>query len=185
MQGRLIALLIILAVTIIACDNASPTPTATTEATTAPTATTEPTSAPTATPITTQNLPALELLSAAPETCTLAESYSAVLGFNAMYYEMTTDNRLHIRLLADDGSLIMEDDTSSENKDGEEGWGFYPLAYDLPENAHLRVEVTVFESDDEDAIQSSFSSLTYDWQYPKIMECAVVSSCQANRRFIS
>ena len=32
---------------------------------------------------------------------------------------------------------------------------------------------------------SNLVELNLHWQYPKIMECAVVSSCQANRRFIS
>lgn len=160
MQLRLGIGLILLVGLIVACDTATPTPDPTATSTPAPTQ--EATTAPTSTPMPTENLPALELLAGDAETCSITESYSVVLGFNAMHYELTTDNHMAIRLLAEDGSIIMEDESSTENKDGEEGWGFYPVAYDVPDNTALTIEVTVFESADDDAQQTSFSSLTYN-----------------------
>jgi len=144
----------------VACDNATPTPEPTATSTMQPTESA--TTAPTSTPISTENLPALELLSGSADTCTVAESYSVVLGFTAMHYEITTDNHIKLRLIDADGVILMEDESSTENKDGEEGWGFYPIAYDLPDDSALTIEVTMFESADDDAQQTSFSSLTYN-----------------------
>ncbi len=144
---------------LVACDNATPTPDPTATSTQAPT---QEATSPTSTPMQTENLPALELLSGYAETCSITESYSVVLGFNAMHYEITSTNHVKLRLLAEDGSVIMEDESSTENKDGEEGWGFYPVAYDVPDNTALTIEVTVFDGADDDAQQTSFSSLTYD-----------------------
>lgn len=117
---------------------------------------------PTITPMDTTESPAIELLSGFADTCTVAESYSTVLGFEVIYSQMNTEHIVAYRLLDNEGNLIIADDTPGENREGEGNWGFYPVAYDLPDNAALTVEVTVFESDDENANPSSVSSLIYN-----------------------
>jgi hypothetical protein len=164
---RIVYLLLMLLIA--ACSSPTPEPTstpvpATAEPTIAPssTATTEPTTAPTFTPMPVEDLPGLELLSGNPDTCVNAEDFGAVLSFQARYYETTTDNRITYRMTDADGNVLSEETASGENKDGEEGWGFYPLAYEVPENSLLTVEVTVYASDAEDATATSRSVLVYN-----------------------
>jgi hypothetical protein len=166
---RLVCLLLIL--TFAACSSPAPEPTSTSTtvpptseptATLTSTPTLEPTTMPTFTPMTVENTSGLELLSGNPDTCINAEAYGAVLAFQAHYYETTTENRITYRLTDADGNVLSEDSAQSENKDGEEGWGFYPLAYDLPENSLLTVEVTVYATDAEDAPITSRSILVYN-----------------------
>ena len=57
------------------------------------------------------------------------------------------------------------------------------LLIDTDSQAHATLVTT--GRNDFDESNSLYTVLMADWQYPKIMECAVVSSCQANRRFIS
>jgi hypothetical protein len=168
MLSRIILLVFILIITA-ACSSPTPEPTATLvpatpEPTIAPTstATTEPTPQPTFTPIPVEDLSGLELLSGTADTCVNAEDYGAVLAFQAHYYETTTDNRITYRMMDADGNVLSEETTSGENKDGEEGWGFYPLAYEVLENSLLTVEVTVYASDEEDATATSRSVLVYN-----------------------
>jgi hypothetical protein len=164
---RIVYLLLMLLIA--ACSSPTPEPTstpvpATPEPTIAPssTATIEPTTAPTFTPMPVEDLAGLELLSGNPDTCINAEDYGAVLAFQAHYYETTTDNRITYRLTDADGNVLSEEIASGENKDGEEGWGFYPLAYEVSENSLLTVEVTVYASEDEDAAATSRSLLVYN-----------------------
>jgi hypothetical protein len=161
MRLRITILLAVLIMIIVACNTATATPEATQGATPA-TEVPEETTSPSSTPMATENLPALELLSGDADTCAVAEDYSVVLGFNAMYYELTTANRLAIRLLDADGNILVESTATGENKDSEEGWGFYPLAYELPDNSSLTIELTVYESNEDDAAQTSFTSLTWN-----------------------
>ena len=167
MIKRIVYLLLILLIA--ACSSPTPEPTATItpvpptlEPTVAPSSTPEPTTAPTFTPMPVENLSGLELLSGNPDTCVNAEDYGAVLAFQAHYYETTTDNRITYRLTDADGNVLSEDAAQSENKDGEEGWGFYPLAYEVPENNLLTVEVTVYADDAENAPSTSRSVLVYN-----------------------
>jgi hypothetical protein len=168
---RLICLLFIL--TFAACSSPAPEPTSiptitpvppTPESTATPTSipTLEPTTMPTFTPMPVEDSSGLELLAGNPDTCINTEDYGAVLAFQAHYYETTTENRITYRLTDADGNVLSEESAQSENKDGEEGWGFYPLAYELPENSLLTVEVMVYATDDEDAPITSRSVLVYN-----------------------
>ena len=148
-----------------ACTSPTPEPTATLQPTATDTPapdTPEPTTAPTFTPMPVADLPALELLSGSPDTCINAEDYGAVLAFEARYYETTTENRVAYRLTDAEGNVLTEADGDGENKDGEEGWGFYPLAYTVPDNSQLTMEVTVYATADEDAPATSHSILVYN-----------------------
>jgi hypothetical protein len=164
MLYRMLALLS-LTVLFAACTSTTSNPTATLEPsathTSAP-ATPEPTTAPTSTPMPVADLPALELLSGNPDTCTNAEDYGAVLAFEARYYETTTENRVAYRLIDAEGNVLTDSNGAGENKDGEEGWGFYPLAYTVPDNSALTVEVTVYATADEAAPATSRSTLIYN-----------------------
>lgn len=161
MSIRLSLLIPILIMIITACDTATPTIESTRGAT-AEAEITEDTNEPTATAMPTENLPAIELLAASPDTCAVTEAYSIVLGFDAMYYETTTNNRVTYRLIDAEDNVLVEDNTVGENKDGQEGWGFYPNAYAVPENSTLTVEISVYESEAADAARTSFSSLSYN-----------------------
>jgi hypothetical protein len=160
-------MLVLLSLTVLfaACTSTTSNPTATLEPsathTSAP-ATPEPTTASTSTPMSVVDLPALELLSGNPDTCTNAEDYGVVLAFEARYYETTTENRVTYRLLDSDANVLTDSDGAGENKDGEEGWGFYPLAYTVPDNSALTVEVTVYATADADAPATSQSVLVYN-----------------------
>jgi hypothetical protein len=144
-----------------ACTSATPEPTITPTVTNEP-PTTEPTTLPSATPMSVEDLPAIELLAGTADTCVNVEDYGDVLGFEAHFYETTTDNRVVHRMTDGDGNVLFEDSDTSENKDGEEGWGFYPLAYDLPDNSLITMEITVYASQDDDAPATSLSTLTYN-----------------------
>lgn len=167
---RIASLFIIIALVLVGCAGApTSTSTSTSIPTPAPTwtinysATLELTTAPIDTPMPVENPPAIELLAGSPETCINAEDYSDVLDFDAIFYETTTENRVTLRMVDSEGNVLSEDDNSDgENKDGEESWGFYPLAYDLPENSLITIEVTVYLSGDEDAPITSTASLTYN-----------------------
>jgi hypothetical protein len=128
----------------------------------AATSTIAPTTAPTLTPMAVEDLPALELLGGAADSCTNAEDYGALMAFDVRYYELTTANRLHFRLTDADGNVLTEGDTSGENKDGEEGWGFYPLAYEVPANTILTMEIETYESMEADATLTSRSSISFN-----------------------
>jgi hypothetical protein len=139
-------------------------------ATVAPTDTpvTEP--QPTVTPMTVEDLPALELLSAAADSCANAEDYGALMAFDVRYYELTSANRVVYRLLDAEGTVLSEGDSSGENKDGEEGWGFYPLAYEVPANSILTIEIEVYESTEADALLTSTSSLSFNCTTGEVAE---------------
>jgi hypothetical protein len=122
----------------------------------------ETTSEPTLTPMAVVDLPAIKLLTGAAESCVNAEDYGKLLAFNVRYYEVTTANRLHFRLEDEAGTILSEDDASGENKDGEEGWGFYPLAYEVPENSILTFTLEVYESMEADAILTSTTSISFN-----------------------
>lgn len=128
-----------------ACSSVTPEPTAAPTATNEP-PTAEPTMLPSATPMTVEDLPAIELLAGTANTCVNAEDYGEVLGFEAHYYETTTDNPVAYRMTDADGNVLVEDADTGENKDGEEGWGFYPLAYDLPDDSLITMGITVYAS---------------------------------------
>jgi hypothetical protein len=144
----------------------TPTPTDTPAPTARPTQASSPTPAPTsgpsATPQETADLPAIELLSGAPETCAITEGYSVLVGYEARYYETTTEDSVAIRLLSSEGEVLLEAETVGENKDGEEGWGWYPDVYAVPENSALTIELTVHDGPTTDAPVSSISSVTYN-----------------------
>jgi hypothetical protein len=159
LKGRFIMryrvpILCMLILLIAACSPAaSPTTTPASEAATP---------APTFTPMPVEDLPGLELLSGAEDTCTNAEGYTNVLGFDALYYETTTANRIAYRFFSGEGRIIVEDDSEGENKNGEEGWGFYPPAYAVPAETQLTIEVTVYATTATNAPATSRSILTYN-----------------------
>lgn len=117
---------------------------------------------PTSTPIPVVNPPAMELLSGAPDSCVNAEDYGRVLGFDARAQNITTDHFLVVRLSDSEGNVLAEDAARAENRDGEEGYGFYPVAYEVPENSELTVELTVYLSEADDAPASSYSIIVFD-----------------------
>ena len=127
-----------------------------------PTNTPVPTFVPTPTPSLTDGLPTLELLSGTADTCVNAEAYTNVLSFETFQDEMTTANYIEFRLLDAEGNVLTEDAVPGENKQGEESWGFYPDAYEVDADSALVLEVRVYESDDEDALLTSTSSLVYN-----------------------
>jgi hypothetical protein len=117
---------------------------------------------PTFTPMPVEDLPAIELLSGNPDTCVNAEDYGSVLGFEARYYETTSVNRVAYRMTDADGNILSESASQGENKDGEEGWGIYPLAYNLPADSLITVEVMVSENAANNAPATSRSVLIYN-----------------------
>lgn len=139
-------------------------------ATETPSPTVAPTSAPTPTPMPVEDLPAIELVSATADSCINPEDYGQVLGFNVIYYEVTTANRLHFRFVDSEGNVLDENDASGENKNGEEAWGFYPLAYEVPANSLLSFTMEVYESTEENAILTSTSSITYNCTTGEVTE---------------
>ncbi len=152
-----------------ACSPAEPA----TEESTIPPETAETTSVPaeatadtepsiTATPMDVQDAPSIELLGASPDSCTNPEDYGQLLGFAARYANLTTEHFVQVRLLDEEGNELAADDHFGQNKDGEEGYGFYPLAYDVPADSALTAEVRVFLSDSADAPLTSFATLTYN-----------------------
>lgn len=157
--------LIVMGLILSACGTAS-TPSPTVGPTDAPTAfptnTAFPTFVPTLTPSFTEGLPALELIAAPADTCVNTEPYANVMGFDTIQYDMTTANFIEFRLLDSEGNVLFEDSTQGENKQGEESWGFYPDAYEADENSALVLEVNVYESDADNAILTSTSSLIYN-----------------------
>ncbi|GAB5492878.1 MAG: hypothetical protein Phog2KO_30930 [Phototrophicaceae bacterium] len=127
-----------------------------------PTNTAIPTFVPTLTLSFTDDLPALELLSGTADTCVNTEAYANVMGFETIQDEMTNANFIEFRLLDSEGNVLFEDSTMGENKEGEESWGFYPDVYEVDENSALVLEVRVYESDADDALLTSTSSLIYN-----------------------
>lgn len=152
---------IILGLFLTAC-GAPPTASPASAPTAFPTNTAVPTFAPTLTPSLTDGLPSLELLSGTADTCINAEAYENVLSFETFQDEMTTTNHIELRLLDSEGNVLVEDDIPSENKQGEENWGFYPDAYEVDADSVLVLEVRVYESAEEDALLTSTSSLIYN-----------------------
>ncbi len=122
----------------------------------------EGTTAPTFTPQVTTSAAGVELLGADPDTCVNEESYTEVMGFPAMYHELTTENSVSIEMSAPDIGVFVSQATDGENKDGEEGWGFYPIAYELPDNTAITVTLTTYAGPDDTSEATSVSVLTYD-----------------------
>ncbi len=139
----------------------APTQTPTTPAT-ATTEATETITEPTSTPMQVQQPPAIELLGGAADSCVNPEDYGQVIGFDARYQDITTEHFVVIRLLDSEGNVLAEDAAHPENRDGEAGYGFYPLAYSMPENSEITAEVTVYLSEADDAPASSYSVVVYD-----------------------
>lgn len=123
---------------------------------------TEDAEAATPTPMDVQGAPAIELLAGAADSCTNPEDYGQVLGFAARYENLTTEHRVQVRLMDAEGNELTVDRAPGENQDGEQAYGFYPLAYDVPAESLLTVEVMVFMSAAEDAAPVSTSIITYN-----------------------
>lgn len=154
-------IIIFLGLLLSACGTA-PTPSPTDAPTALPTNTAVPTFVPTLTPSFDDGLPALELLSAPVDSCVNAEAYENLISFETFQDEMTDANYIEFRLLDSDGNVLLEDNTMSENKQGEESWGFYPDAYEVEADSALVLEVNVYESEAEGALLTSTSSLIYN-----------------------
>lgn len=114
------------------------------------------------TPMNTADLPAIELLGGAADSCVIIEGYSELVGYDAMFYETTTDNAVKARLLDADDNVLADEDYSGENKDGEEGWGWYPPIYEVADHSVLTLEITVYLSGNANAAVTSISTLSYD-----------------------
>lgn len=161
MQKYSSLIIIIFGLFLTAC-GATPTASPSNAPTALPTNTAFPTFAPTPTPSLTDGLPTLELLSGTADTCVNTEAYTNVLSFETFQDEVTTANYIEFRLLDAEGNVLTEDGVPGENKQGEENWGFYPDAYEVDADSALVLEVRVYESDDEDALLTSTSSLVYN-----------------------
>lgn len=122
----------------------------------------EGTTAPTFTPQVTTSAAGVELVSADPETCVNEESYVEVMGFPVTYHQLTTENSVSIEMSAPDVGIFVSQSTTGENRDGEGGWGFYPIAYELPDNTPITVTLTTFAGSDDTSEATSVSVLTYD-----------------------
>ncbi len=114
------------------------------------------------TPMDTANLPAIELLSGSPDTCQVTEGYSELVGYEANFYETTTENLVVARLLDGNGNVLVDESSQGENKDGAEGWGWYPPIYSVPEDTALTVELTVYLSEQDNVSATSLATLTYN-----------------------
>ncbi|MCA9913248.1 MAG: hypothetical protein KC496_07855 [Anaerolineae bacterium] len=129
---------------------------------TATTQATEIINEPTSTPMPVLAQPAMELLSGAVDSCVNAEDYGRVIGFDVRYQDITTEHFVVIRLLDSEGNVLAEDGAHPENHDEEAAYGFYPRAYEVPENSEITAEVTVYLSDADDAPASSYSLIVFD-----------------------
>jgi hypothetical protein len=113
--------------------------------------------------LTESDKPALELIGATADSCVNEdETQSTVLGFAAIHYKVSTSNYIVFSLMAMDGAFTYEGGTMGEGTDGEQGFGFYPAAFELPPNTPVIVTVTVYAGEDDTSEVSSTSRLTYD-----------------------
>jgi hypothetical protein len=121
------------------------------------------TTAPTSTPMTTNDLPAIELLSASPNSCRITEPYGQLAGYQVIYYQLTTTNWVVVTLTDTEGNVLGKAETAGENRDGAENWGWYPPeTFDLPENSALTIELVVHSGGDSTTPITSRSQLTFD-----------------------
>lgn len=126
------------------------------------------------TPIDTANLPAIELLGGSPDTCEITEGYSELVGYDAIFYETTTENLVVARLLDSDGNELVNESAQGENKDGAEGWGWYPPIYSVPEDTGLTVELTVYLSEQDNTPATSLATLTYNCTTGEILDSSFI-----------
>jgi hypothetical protein len=119
---------------------------------------------PTATPADTATLPAIELLAGQADTCRVPnDEQSTLVGFDARYVAVTTENVVNIILADMDGNVLVADSFNMEtNQDGESGWGFYPAQYDVPDDSSITATLTVQADDAPDSPITSTSVLTYN-----------------------
>jgi hypothetical protein len=118
------------------------------------------TTEPSLTPMETSGLPGIELVGGFAETCDITESYSELLGFDVIYYDLTTVNYVETTLRDGENEVLSFNTAPGENRDGEGGWGIYPEAYSVPDNTTIRVDIEVYL--DETGDITSESTLYYN-----------------------
>jgi hypothetical protein len=118
---------------------------------------------PTFTPEIQTSATGVELLNGSPDSCVNEDAtQSTVLGFDALYHEFTTANSTVIEMSAPEVGTFASASGSGENKDGEEGWGFYPEAYTLEDNTPITVTLTTYAGADDTSNPLSLTVLEYD-----------------------
>ncbi len=110
---------------------------------------------PSLTPMETTGLPGIELVGGFPDTCEITESYAELLGFDVIYYDLTTVNYVETILRDPDNNILTFNTAPGENRDGEGGWGIYPEAYSVPDNTEIRVDVEVYLEEGGDITSES------------------------------
>lgn len=134
----------------------------------APTATNPPSASTTpldATPTREQAEPdaGIELVSGTAGTCVNADqTQSMVLDFDVIYHNTTSGNFMSGDLVAPDGEVLGTVNYQTENRDGEGEWGFYPGAYEYPDNTPLTLTLVTYSGSDDASPISSISTLIYD-----------------------
>lgn len=107
--------------------------------------------------------PEIEILAGPANSCAMADTtQSTVIDFEVVYRNMGNDSYMVGVLTAAEVGEIGGVETPGEGRDGEEGWGIYPQAYNLAQNTPITLEITVFNGPDETAPVSSRSSIVYD-----------------------
>lgn len=152
-------------------DSDRPTLTPTRRASSTPAPTIDPSMTFAPSDLTESDNPAIELITAPIDTCVNEdETQSTVLGFGVIYYRVATSNYVSGILQAVDGDYTFEFGVAGEGRDGAEGFGFYPTAYDLAPNTNLRLTLTVYKGDSTESEISSTSSLTYNCTTGEIID---------------
>lgn len=118
------------------------------------------TTEPSLTPVDRTGLPGIELVSGFPDTCEVTESYAELLGFDVIYYDLTTANFVETTLRDPDNNILSFNTAPGENRDGAEGWGIYPEAYSVPDDTEIRVDIVVYLEEGGD--MTSESTLYYN-----------------------
>lgn len=121
------------------------------------------TSQPTFTPEAQTPITGVELLGGSPDSCVNEDTeQSTILGFDAMYYQFTTANSTVVEMSTEALGVFASASGPGENKDGEEGWAFYPVAYELEDNTIITVRLTTYAGTDDTSDPISLSVLEYD-----------------------
>ncbi len=118
----------------------------------------------------TNNQPAIELLSASDNTCSVTEGYSQLMRFGAKFYNTTTENSRRIRLFDADDNMLVEITQEGQNTNGQQDWGWYPPIYEVPAETELTLEITLYENEAVTSSAISTSTLTYNCTTGEVLD---------------